>query len=402
MSSCSARTCRLRCTVILLEKVRASSPKAPHPTINVSDLDYDLPKDLIAQHPLPERAASRLLAVWRQTGRIEDRRFHDLPDLLSASDFLVLNDTRVFPARLFGILESGGQVEVLLLGPIQISDPVTSGSRHALHLQARRSEVNDTPSLIWEALARPKRRLRPGSRLHFSPDLVGVVREPTSGTGREKVHIEFQVRGSFLDVLERTGHVPLPPYIRRDDATTDRERYQTVYATATGSVAAATAGLHFTREILDQLAGRGVGSCFVTLHVGYGTFRPIAAETVECHRVDSERLEVSPPASAAIRDAVAKRKRLIAVGTTSTRALESWIQASPGLTAFAGETDLCIYPPFQFKLVGGLLTNFHLPRSSLLALVCAFLGVDLARACYDHAIRQGYRFYSYGDCMLIL
>ncbi|HEY3130194.1 MAG TPA: tRNA preQ1(34) S-adenosylmethionine ribosyltransferase-isomerase QueA [Acidobacteriota bacterium] len=366
--------------------------------MKVSDLDYHLPAELIAQAPLPDRSASRLLVVSRRAGRFEDRLFRDLPWLIGPSDFLVLNDSRVFAARLLGKRETGGQIEVLLLRPADVAprsettDPVGGDSKDKF-------ENNMCSRMVWEALVRPKRKMRLHSHLVFSPDLTGSVLEKSEG---EKALIEFRFQGDFHAILERTGHVPLPPYIRRPDSAEDRERYQTIYAKAPGSIAAPTAGLHFTPAMLEQLKSRGIEYFMITLHVGYGTFRPVKTEDVEDHRIDPESFEISLAMADGIRRALSAGRRLIAVGTTTTRVLEHWKRRSTVLEPRCGETNLFIYPPFEFQMVQGLLTNFHLPRSSLFALVCAFLGTDLAHACYRHAVQNRYRFYSYGDCMLIL
>lgn len=331
-----------------------------------------------------------------------------MPELISPSDFLVLNDSRVFPARLLGHRESGGQVEVLLLRPaIHGWDSQTNNPKHGA--VDDRGERCAAGRATWEVLARPRRKLHPGCRLYFASELTAVVVETPSRDSSttahrhgEKLFVEFQFPGDFYAVLEKIGHVPLPPYIRRSDSLQDRQRYQTIYARPPGSAAAPTAGLHFTPIILDQLRSKRIDRYFVTLHVGYGTFRPVKTDTIEGHHVDPEPFDVSPVSACGIRQALECNRRLIAVGTTTTRVLEHWRRQCPTLQPLTGETDLFIYPPFRFQIVQGLLTNFHLPRSSLFALVCAFLGTDLARACYRHAVEQRYRFYSYGDCMLIL
>ncbi|MBI3939600.1 MAG: tRNA preQ1(34) S-adenosylmethionine ribosyltransferase-isomerase QueA [Acidobacteria bacterium] len=366
--------------------------------MKVSDLDYHLPPELIAQQPLADRSASRMLVVVRQTGQIQDRKFRDLKALLSPSDFLVLNNSRVLPARLLGKRDSGGRVEILLLRPIEAS--ASSELTGGVQMPADAAVQNFTAGCgAWQALAKPKRKLRARSHLHFSADLEGTVVDLGPG---DKVVIEFNSRGNLYDILEKTGHVPLPPYIHRADSDSDRQAYQTVYAEPPGSVAAPTAGLHFTQATLDQLKESGIRYHFITLHVGYGTFQPMKTEAVGDHRIDAERFVISDFAAVEIRRNLRQGKRLIAVGTTTTRVLEFWKRRSPALEPLAGETDLFIYPPFQFQIVQGMLTNFHLPRSSLFALVCALLGVELAHGCYRHAVQQRYRFYSYGDCMLIL
>ena len=361
--------------------------------MKISDLDYDLPEELIAQEPLPERTASRMMLARKGSGKIEDLHFRDLPDVLEPSDFLVLNDSAVFPARLLGRRPGGGRVELLLLR----SQMTESTAGPAAEFPVER-EVENRNHVVWEALARPKRKLRKGIELIFSDELRAKVVDSAG----ETVTVMFSFAGDFESILDRTAHVPLPPYIRRADSERDRARYQTVYAVKRGSIAAPTAGLHFTGAVLDELRKRGIPCFFVTLHVGYGTFRPVKTETVEGHKIDPETFFLSSEAAAGIRDALKAGRRLVAVGTTTTRVLEYWKRSSKDLGPAVGQTDLFIYPPFDFELVGGLLTNFHLPRSSLFALVCAFLGTEFAGRCYQHAVERRYRFYSYGDCMLIL
>jgi len=349
----------------------------------VSEFDYHLPEDRIAQRPLEDRAASRMLVVYRDGQRWEDRRFRDLPSFLGAGDCLALNDSRVFPARLFGhragvrSLPIGknnpkrreylsGQVEVFLTRPV-------TGDR-----------------LTWEALVRPGRKMRTGERVCFSDDLEAEI--VARGEYGERT-LRFHPKGDIYERLERLGHVPLPPYIHRPDEAADRERYQTVFARETGSVAAPTAGLHFTPEMLDACRGAGAGIAWLTLHVGLGTFQPVHTEVVERHHLHAEWFQIGEEAAARLRQA----RRIVAVGTTSVRTLES-----AGLEAAHGETSIFIYPGYKFRAVGAMLTNFHLPKSSLLMLVCAFAGKDLTLAAYRHAVEAGYRFYSYGDCMLIV
>ena len=330
----------------------------------VSDFDYPLPEELIAQQPLPDRAGARMLVVDRRAGTWQDRMFRDFPSYLAAGDLMVLNDSRVFPSRLYGTREhgTGGRVEIFLTR--QISDD----------------------ALTWEALVRPGRKMRSGERVHISDELSAEI----LGRGEfgERT-VRLRPTGDIFEVLDRAGHVPLPPYIRRADTPEDRERYQTVFARERGSVAAPTAGLHFTAEILDQCRAAGAGIARVTLHVGLGTFQPLHAESVEQVKLHSESFFV-PPETVRAMDAA---KRVIAVGTTSVRAIES-----PG----GNETNLFISPGFQFRRTGALLTNFHLPRSSLLMLVCAFAGRELTLEAYRHAVGERYRFFSYGDCMLVL
>lgn len=328
-----------------------------------SDFDYDLPEESIAQEPAP-RGESRLLVLDAE-GPDRHRGVRDLPKLLRSGDLLVLNDTRVIPARLFGVREGGGggRMEILLI-----------------------EKVGD---LEWEALVRPGRRARPGTVLRFEELAAEVV---------DKREDRYRLRFSepVEPHLERLGHVPLPPYIRRPDRDADRERYQTVYASNPGAVAAPTAGLHFTREILDEAAAAGIGVARVTLHVGIGTFKPVSAERVEDHRMDRERYEVPEETAESIRRTRESGGRVVAVGTTVVRTLES-----AALLGNQGSTELFITPGFQFQAVDVLLTNFHLPRSTLIMLVSAFAGRERVLAAYEEAVREGYRFYSYGDAMLV-
>jgi len=330
----------------------------------LSDFDYHLPEELIAQEPLPDRAASRMLVVDRKTETWQDRSFREFASFLHPGDCLVLNDSRVFPSRLFGHREGhGGKVEVFLT----------------------RQESAD--GLRWSALVRPGRKMRSAERIVISDDLtVEIVGRGEFG---ERT-VKLSPKGEVFDVLERAGHVPLPPYIRRPDTATDRERYQTVFARERGSVAAPTAGLHFTPEILEACRAAGADIARVTLHVGLGTFQPLHTEIIEEVKLHSESFVV-PPDTVAAMDA---SSRIVAVGTTSVRAIES----DPGRL----QTELFISPGFRFQRAGAMLTNFHLPKSSLLVLVCAFASRELALSAYRHAVEARYRFFSYGDCMLIL
>jgi S-adenosylmethionine:tRNA ribosyltransferase-isomerase len=347
--------------------------------VHISLFDYELPPELIAQEPLPERDASRLLVLDRATGAVRHRAFRDLPQILAPGDLLVVNRSRVLPARLLGQRAGGGKAEVLLV----------------------RAHGDGT----WDALIRPGRRLRPGSTVHVPPDLTVVIEPPASGTAppalrgplkRVRLHAHG---GDVEEALERLGHMPLPPYIRRPDVPADRERYQTVFAREPGSVAAPTAGLHFTPALLEALRGRGIEHAEVVLHVGPGTFRPVEVENVTDHRVDPEPFVIPPETAEAVARTRARGGRVVAVGTTATRALETAATERaprPG----AGETALVIVPGHRFRVVDGLVTNFHLPRSSLLLLVAAFAGRERVLAAYAEAVRERYRFYSYGDAML--
>jgi S-adenosylmethionine:tRNA ribosyltransferase-isomerase len=330
----------------------------------LSDFDYHLPEELIAQEPLADRAASRMLVVDRKTGTWEDRAFRDFPSFLRTGDCLVLNDSRVFPSRLYGQREGGtGRVEVFLAKQVS------------------------SDGLTWEALVRPGRKMRTGERVVISDELTLEILE--RGEFGERI-VRLHPQGDLFDVLERAGHVPLPPYIHRPDTQTDRERYQTVFAKERGSVAAPTAGLHFTPEILEACRAAGAAIAKVTLHVGLGTFQPLHTEVIEEVKLHSESFTV-PQETVRAMDAAS---RVVAVGTTSVRAIESDLSRS--------ETSLFISPGFRFRRTGAMLTNFHLPKSSLLVLVCAFAGRELALAAYRHAVGSKYRFFSYGDCMLIL
>jgi S-adenosylmethionine:tRNA ribosyltransferase-isomerase len=348
------------------------------PLVRVADFDFELPEGLIAQEAAP-RGTSRLLVVERDSGLLQDASVADLPAFLAPGDLLVVNDTRVMAARLLGRRDpSGGAVECLLL---------------------RRVDGD-----VWEALVHPGQKLKSGARMRFE-GAAGVLHAEVLERrffGRRTVRLDAE--GGDVDTLvDALGHVPLPPYIRRPDRAADRERYQTVFAKHRGSVAAPTAGLHFTPEILEALSRRGVERVEITLHVGYGTFKPVRTDQVEEHVVDPESYEIGAQAAAAINRALDSGRRVIAVGTTTTRALEDAASRGGGrLAAGAAEATTFIYPGFSFRVVGGLFTNFHLPKSSLLMLVAAFAGRERVLDAYRHAVRQGYRFYSYGDAMVVL
>ncbi len=336
----------------------------------VSDFDYHLPESSIAQQPLEDRAASRMLVVYRTEGRWEDCQFRDLPKFLRAGDCLVLNDSKVLPARLYGHREGfSGHVEVLLV----------------------RAQSDD--HLTWQALARPGRKLRSGDRIIFSGKLTAEI----LGRGEygERL-LRFHAEGDFYDAIAEIGHMPLPPYIHRGDTPLDQGRYQTVYASEAGSVAAPTAGLHFTPEVLEGCRAAGASVERVRLHVGLGTFQPLHAAAVEEVKLHSEAFAIAPAAAAAIRSAA----RVVAVGTTSVRTIETAAQSD--WLRLSGDTDIFLSPGYQFRRVDAMLTNFHLPQSSLLLLVCAFGGTELILNAYRYAVKAGYRFYSYGDCMLIV
>ncbi len=368
----------------------------------VSDFDYDLPEHLIAQEPSARRDSSRLLVVDRSSGKLFDSVFTALSDNLRDGDLLVLNNTRVFPARLIGrrlrvtprgdtIL--GGRVEVFLVSRIQ--------------------------PLVWETLVRPGRSLPPGARVEFARGKLTA--EVLEWRERGRRVVRFEAKGNFDEIIDRIGRTPLPPYIKRDEEDRlDAERYQTVFARERGAVAAPTAGLHFTPELLNRLRSGGIEIAEITLHVGYGTFQPVRVERVEDHRVEPETYSISEQAAASINRALSEGRRVIAVGTTTTRALESAARQGLGVRSqgLVGDryaasqpltpspqpltTDLFIYPGFEFRVVNGLVTNFHLPCSSLLMLVSAFAGREIILEAYRYAVEHEYRFYSYGDAMLIL
>jgi S-adenosylmethionine:tRNA ribosyltransferase-isomerase len=352
----------------------------------VTDFDYELPEELIAQEPPSERGTSRMLVMDRATGALRDSQFSGFPALLREGDLLVLNDSRVIPARLYARRtlrrekeKPTGRIEVMLTEP--------AGENR------------------WRALVRPGRKVAIGERLVFpGPDGAIVLEAEVLERGQfgERL-LQFAPVNDFFEVLERTGHVPLPPYIHRDDATADRERYQTVFSREPGSVAAPTAGLHFTPEVLDAIAAKGVEIARVTLHVGLGTFAPLRVERVDEVHLHRERYSISTEAADALNRARTEGRRVVAVGTTVVRTLESATSRSGSklIEAHSGDTEIFISPGFEFRVVGGLLTNFHLPQSSLLMLVSAFAGRECVLAAYKHAVEQRYRFFSYGDCMFL-
>jgi S-adenosylmethionine:tRNA ribosyltransferase-isomerase len=349
----------------------------------ISDFDFELPEELIAQHPLERRDAARMLVIERGQSAWRDNSFSALPAELKPGDIVVVNNTRVFPARLLGRREpTGGRVELLLVRRLQETGPN-----------------------VWEALARPARRLGTGTRISFGDGRLRAEVLDSVGDGPERV-VRFEADGDFDALLEEFGRMPLPPYIKRsadDDGarSEDRERYQTVYAGRSGAIAAPTAGLHFTPRVLEELRARGVRVAEVTLHVGYGTFAPVRAGDLSEHRVAPEYFEIGEAAADDIDRARAAGHNVVAVGTTTVRALESAADEGGRVRAGCGETGLTVTPGYAFRAVDALLTNFHLPRSSLLVLVAAFAGRELTLAAYRHAVEARYRFYSYGDCMLI-
>ncbi len=344
--------------------------------MHISEFDYYLPSDLIAQSPPAQRGQSRLMVLDRITQSISHKYITDLPGLLGAGDLLILNDTRVFPARLSGSKSSGGRIEVLF--------------------------VTQNTDGLWEVLLKSSRRTRIGEPFTLAEGTVEATVEQHGARGAALLRVSS--RRPLHEILEEYGEIPLPPYIRRKDATADiramdRERYQTVYARETGAVAAPTAGLHFTDALFHRLEMAGIGKAFITLHVGPGTFRPVTTEQVEDHQMHAEQFDVTPCTAKTIRE---RRGRCIAVGSTSVRALESAADGEGRVSAGRSGSSLFIYPPYRFKVTEGLLTNFHLPRSSLIMMVCAFGGKELVMRAYTEAVRMHYRFFSYGDAMLIL
>jgi S-adenosylmethionine:tRNA ribosyltransferase-isomerase len=378
----------------------------------VSDFNYHLPEELIAQEPLLDRAASRLLRLDRESGALEDLSFRDFPELLRADDLVVFNNTRVFAARIYG-RRSGSRAQ-----PLSAQNPASRDflQGHVEVLLAK--QVSQEPN-EWECLVRPGRRIGVGELLYVGGELSREDRakEDTPKEDRSKEdelvaevvargsfgerRIRFEPTRDFFAALERVGHVPLPPYIAREDRGSDRERYQTVYARERGSVAAPTAGLHFTSEILARLKQRGVETAEITLHVGLGTFQPVRTEIVEEHKLHSERYVISDQAAGKINRALDQKRRVVAIGTTTVRTLEYAASLSRRVQPGSGESGLFIYPGFQFRVVSALLTNFHLPQSTLLMLICARGGTEQVLGAYRHAVDQRYRFYSYGDCMFV-
>ena len=353
-----------------MDKIRIRKNKKD---MNTADFDFHLPEELIAQTPLEKRDASKLLIVNRKTGEFQDRHFHSIIDMLEAGDALVMNDTRVLPARLYGQKEeTGGHVELLLLKN-------TSGDE-------------------WEVLAKPAKRLKVGTRVSFGDGrLSAVVTEELTHGGRI---VRFEYQGIFLEVLESLGEMPLPPYIH--EKLDDRERYQTVYAKESGSAAAPTAGLHFTKELLAEIQAKGVHLVYLTLHVGLGTFRPVSVDNLDEHEMHSEFYQLSEEAAATLRSVKENGGRVIAVGTTSIRTLETIGSKFDGqIQADSGWTNIFIKPGYDWKVVDAFSTNFHLPKSTLVMLVSAFAGRELVLDAYHHAIQEHYRFFSFGDAMFI-
>lgn len=339
--------------------------------MNKSDFDFYLPEELIAQTPLEKRDTSRLLHLNKQTGEIEHKHFYDIKQYLREGDCLVLNDSRVLPARLIGARPTGGAVELVLL--------------------------KDLGDNRWECLSRPGRKTKPGQELVFGDgELTAVVQEVTLGGNRT---VKFSYEGIFLEILERLGKMPLPPYIKVE--LQDSERYQTVYSKELGSAAAPTAGLHFTKELLAEIADMGVKICYVTLHVGLGTFRPVKADKIEDHEMHSEFCIVPDETAESVNAVKRAGGRVIAVGTTSCRTLESFTTEDGVLQATSGWTNIFIYPGYKFKCIDALITNFHLPESTLIMLVSALAGRENILNAYNTAVKERYRFFSFGDAMMI-
>ena len=362
-----------------------------NPGQRLSDYDYHLPPDRIAARPVDRRDESALLAFARGGGPSEDLRFRDLEGLMAPGDLLVLNESRVLPARLLGRKPSGAAAEILLIRPLP--DGHEAGGVDESGGVAGVSEALD-----WEALVRPGSKLKPGRVVQIAPDLEVEIVGPAPGGGRRvRLHTPLPV----ADALTRHGHMPLPPYIQRDDDALDRERYQTVFARTPGSVAAPTAGLHFTPELLARLERKGVRRTELSLHVGIGTFRPVEVDDPAEHEMHSELYHVPVAAAEAVAEAKARGGRVWAVGTTVVRTLESVAAADGSIVAGSGSTNLFIRPPFDFRVIDGLITNFHLPRSTLLMLVAAFGGYHATLEAYGLAVERGYRFYSYGDAMVV-
>jgi S-adenosylmethionine:tRNA ribosyltransferase-isomerase len=358
--------------------------------MKLSDFDYALPGERIAQRPLPDRAASRMLLVERWGDALQDHHFHELPELLRGDELLVINNTRVLPARLFG--RRRGVSAQPPGGDARVQREHLSAEIEVLLLRQAEPDV-------WDALVRPGRKVRVGERIDFDGEALSgeVIGRGELGERR----LRFAPAGRLRDCLERIGHMPLPPYIERPDDSTDRERYQTVFAKVPGAIAAPTASLHFTAEILERVRARGVEICELTLHVGLGTFQPIHTDEVERHHMHSEVYEIPPATAEAVARARKKRRPVLAVGTTVVRALEDAARRGSSLLPGRAEAELFIHPGHEFRVVDQMLTNFHLPRSTLLVLVAAFAGRERVLRAYEHAVRSGYRFYSYGDCMLI-
>jgi S-adenosylmethionine:tRNA ribosyltransferase-isomerase len=342
--------------------------------MRIEEFDYHLPASLIAQYPSPQRGETSLMILHRRNGLIEHQIFQDIAQYLDPGDLLVMNNTRVLPARLIGKKENGGRIEMLLF-------PLWNGKKGE-----------------WEALMKGSSKLKRGARVQFEQGFEGVVEEAKDGKGK----IRFFNQDEVVDILKKIGHIPLPPYIRRKDEPLDRDRYQTVFAEKEGSIAAPTAGLHFTPSLLQSLKDKRVHTTTITLHIGIGTFAPVKVRDIEAHKMEAEWIEISEETAKEIEETKSRGGKIIAVGTTTTRALESFYNGDGRVKPGKGMTSLFIYPPFRFHVIDGLITNFHLPKSTLIMLVSAFAGKELIMRAYQKAIDRRYRFYSYGDAMLIL
>jgi S-adenosylmethionine:tRNA ribosyltransferase-isomerase len=342
--------------------------------MRIEEFDYYLPLSLIAQYPSPQRGETSLMILHRQSGLMEHQAFQDITKYLRAGDLLVMNNTRVLPARLMGKKETGGRVEMLLI-------PSWNGAQGE-----------------WKALIKGAGKAKRGARIQFELEFQGEIEEVKDGKGK----VIFSYQGEVMDLLHKIGHIPLPPYIKRGDEPLDRERYQTVFAERDGSIAAPTAGLHFTHALLQSLRENGVRTAMITLHIGVGTFTPVKTRDIEDHVMEAEWIEISEETAREIKATKARGGRVISVGTTTTRALESFSDGNGGVRSGQGMSSLFIYPSYRFRVIDGLVTNFHLPKSTLIMLVSAFAGTDFLMKAYEEAVRRQYRFYSYGDVMLVL
>ena len=342
--------------------------------MRIEEFDYHLPRSSIAQYPSAQRGETSLMILRRETGVIEHQTFQDITKYLRAGDLLVMNNTRVLPARLIGKKETGGRIEMLVI-------PSWNGTKGE-----------------WKALIKGAGKVKRGARIRFEPEFDGEIGDVKDGKGR----VTFSYPGEVRELLDKIGHIPLPPYIKRGDEPLDRERYQTVFAEKDGSIAAPTAGLHFTRTLLQTLKDNGVRTTMITLHIGTGTFTPVKAPDIEGHAMEAEWVEISEETAREIKATKARGGRVVSVGTTTTRALESFSDGDGAVKSGKGMSSLFIYPPYRFRVIDGLVTNFHLPKSTLIMLVSAFAEKELLLNSYQEAIRKKYRFYSYGDAMLIL
>ena len=385
--------CSLWLKLLSLKLTDGHGLRSYNANVLVAEFDYQLPDELIAQEPLADRAASRMLRLDRGSGEIQDLSFRNFPELLGAGDLVVFNDTKVFPARLYGRRSGARSHQLSARNPA--SRDFLQGRVEVLLTKQTSQQPNE-----WECLVRPGRKIGVGERIFFGDQNELVAEVVDRGEFGER-RIRFTPVANFFDLIEKFGHVPLPPYISREDRGADRDRYQTIYARERGSVAAPTAGLHFTSEILAQMKCREVETAEITLHVVLGTFQPVRAENVEEHTLHAESYWISAGAAQKINRALDESRRVIAVGTTTVRTLEFAARDCGRVPTGPGEANLFIYPGFNFRVVSAMLTNFHLPQSTLLMLVCAFGGKQNVMAAYRHAVAERYRFYSYGDCMLV-